>query len=132
MCKTKKCIDCQRVLPLDDFFLSSKSEDGYSGTCKECYMYYRQNGSRRNKNMVKKDEYYRLPSDQDYKCAICGITLDEYKTLGYRDFFSVDHDHKTGAVRGLLCDKCNRALGFFWDDEEILLRAIEYLHIHKR
>lgn len=195
MCKTKKCVDCQRVLPLEDFFLSSKSNDGHSGTCKECYMYYRKNGSRRNKDMVKrddaaafiqdllekgelfeckschknmladnfytkrdygrvylvtgrcktcekfyqlekkfhitKDEYFRLLSDQDYKCAICGISLDEYKSQGYRDFFSVDHDHKTGAIRGLLCDKCNRALGFFQEDEETLLKAAEYLHTHK-
>nr|DAM57109.1 MAG TPA: Recombination endonuclease VII [Caudoviricetes sp.] len=80
---------------------------------------------------ITKDEYFRLLSDQDYKCAICGISLDEYRSQGYRDFFSVDHDHKTGAVRGLLCDKCNRALGFFQEDEETLLKAAEYLHTHK-
>ena len=80
---------------------------------------------------ITKDEYYRLLSDQDHKCAICRISLNEYRMQGYRDFFCVDHDHKTGAVRGLLCDKCNRALGFFQEDEETILRAAEYLHIHK-
>ncbi|MFE5621705.1 endonuclease VII domain-containing protein [Streptomyces virginiae] len=40
---------------------------------------------------------------------------------------SIDHNHATGAVRGVLCHSCNLALGHFKDDPERLLRAARYL-----
>lgn len=51
-------------------------------------------------------------------CKICG------KTEGR---FCVDHDHKNGKTRGLLCDECNIGLGKFFDDTEIMKKAIAYL-----
>jgi hypothetical protein len=55
---------------------------------------------------------------QEGKCAICGHTLKIANT---------DHDHKTGEVRGLLCSRCNRALGRFGDSLLLLLAAVVYL-----
>jgi hypothetical protein len=56
-------------------------------------------------------------------CSICGRTIMETgKPLG------IDHNHQTGTVRGLLCNKCNRGLGFLNDDTELLLKAIKYLN----
>lgn len=44
---------------------------------------------------------------------------------------SVDHDHRTGAIRGLLCQQCNTLLGQVDDSQELLYRAITYLEEHK-
>ena len=94
MCNTKKCMDCQRVLPIDDFFLSSKSKDGYSGTCKECYMYYRKGGSRKNKNMVKRDDAALFIQDllkkgELFECKSCheSMLADSFYTK--RDYGKV-------------------------------------------
>ena len=51
-------------------------------------------------------------------CAICG---------GCFERLLVDHCHDTGVVRGLLCDRCNRALGYFQDREDVIRRAADYL-----
>lgn len=53
-------------------------------------------------------EYNRVLRGQDSRCAICQMPLAESKTA-----FAVDHHHKTGLLRGLLCWKCNRAIGAF-------------------
>ncbi|WPJ20627.1 recombination endonuclease VII [Pseudomonas phage vB_PF_Y1-MI] len=45
--------------------------------------------------------------------------------------FAVDHCHKTGKTRSLLCNLCNRALGFLQDDPEIVKAAWVYLEAHK-
>ncbi len=71
---------------------------------------------------VSHAEYDRLMQEQSGQCAIClRASGSEGKSL------AVDHDHKTGRVRGLLCTKCNQAIGFFGDNSELLKRAIEYL-----
>jgi len=66
-------------------------------------------------------EYDELVDKQQNKCAICG----ENRTL------YIDHDHEFRQVRGLLCLRCNTALGKFDDDENILRKAITYLEFHK-
>lgn len=67
-------------------------------------------------------EYDNLLEKQEYKCAICGTEKTENGKS-----FAVDHSHKTGKVRGLLCNKCNIGLGHFNDDNNLLLKAISYL-----
>lgn len=68
------------------------------------------------------DEYSEMLVSQDGKCAICEVNQKELKTR-----FSVDHDHKTGHVRGLLCHRCNMGLGMFLDNPDIVSRAAKYL-----
>ncbi len=67
---------------------------------------------------------------QDGKCAICKKveTSVNKKTNKFKDL-SVDHCHKTGKIRGLLCSRCNSGLGFFKDDLEIIKNAGLYLEI---
>jgi hypothetical protein len=60
-------------------------------------------------------------------CAICG--KGEEKTRGHsKRSLSIDHNHQTNVVRGLLCGSCNEGLGYFCDDPRLLERAIDYLH----
>jgi len=66
------------------------------------------------------DEYLALLETQGGACAICGGS-------GQRRQLAVDHDHVTGAVRGLLCDRCNPMLGYARDNISVLEAAIEYL-----
>jgi len=63
---------------------------------------------------------------QNSECAVCRRGLPELD-----QGLVVDHDHDTGAVRGLICQDCNRALGFVRDDVYVLKRAIEYLEVQE-
>lgn len=68
------------------------------------------------------EDYKRIYEYQGGTCAIC------QRAKGIRKKLSVDHDHSTGEVRGLLCQKCNRdVLGHLRDSVEALLRARDYL-----
>ena len=68
------------------------------------------------------NEYEQRLKDQDCVCAIC---KEDNKGIA----LCIDHDHKTGKVRGLLCNTCNRALGLLKDDPVLLQKSIDYLVI---
>lgn len=71
-------------------------------------------------------EYLQLSSAQDKKCAIC--KREETATfLGKVKLLAVDHCHKTGKIRGLLCSSCNQGIGLLQDSPEILLSAVAYI-----
>lgn len=70
------------------------------------------------------DDYNQMLESQNYRCAICG---DEGNKENRFRKLSIDHGHKTGKVRGLLCSNCNFLLGQAKDDIGILRNAITYL-----
>lgn len=125
---TKVCFSCGISKPVSEFH-----RDGlrYKPWCKPCRKVKRRGHS--NGRVGKQKELqarlrYRygltvegreqMLQEQGGKCKIC---LQELTII------NVDHCHKTGTIRGLLCRKCNSALGLFGDDVENLRRAIEYL-----
>lgn len=75
-----------------------------------------------NQYGIKVADYDQMLAAQGGACAICARTEN-----GKRRFFDVDHDHATGAVRGLLCNRCNRMLSNALDDVALLSKAIDYL-----
>lgn len=66
-------------------------------------------------------QYRDLEAQQGGGCAICGEKCKSGRDL------AVDHDHATGAIRGLLCMNCNRAIGWFQEDPELMEKAAQYV-----
>lgn len=154
---TKVCNTCKEDLPLDRFYKNKTSRDGYQHHCKDCtrvkqaewrkanpekarsYMKkYRESERGRRARQARterdreanrwghiqrrygltQDDYTRMYEEQGSRCPLC---LEEQEIL------YVDHCHQTGRVRGLVCDRCNRALGALRDDADIAERAAAYL-----
>ena len=119
------CLDCDVVL--DDS--NSVIYAGYNkGRCRTCYNKLGLRGYNferdRAHNLKRKfgmtlEDYSTMFNAQGGKCAICDQPSD--KTL------HVDHNHTTGDIRGLLCHRCNRSLGFLGEDPEIIMNMYEYL-----
>jgi hypothetical protein len=72
------------------------------------------------------DEYKKMLDAQGGVCAICNQP-ETHKRQGKLKALAVDHDHKTGAIRGLLCSDCNTGIGKLKDDPVVLQSAIQYL-----
>ena len=72
-------------------------------------------------------DYHRMFAEQGGCCAIC-----KTNDTGKRKAFAIDHNHITGAVRGLLCSNCNTGIGNLRDDIGLLKDAIQYLEAHSQ
>ena len=92
--------------------------------------WYRKNPDKKRSQKYRRrygidvEDYNKMLAEQDNVCAICGNTDLGRKMAKY---FVIDHCHKTGEIRGLLCHKCNMILGLCNDDPEILLSGALYL-----
>lgn len=75
---------------------------------------------------ISLEEYEKMLDQQNNSCKICNVHIDTLQSKRKKNF-CVDHCHNTGKIRGLLCDSCNKAIGFFNDDISLLERAILYL-----
>lgn len=75
------------------------------------------------------DEFKEMSAKQKDKCAICGEKEIRKRKNGIPGTtpLHIDHDHNTGIIRGLICHRCNSALGLMRDDIKILYAAIKYL-----
>ena len=113
----KLCKVCQEWRPVDQFYSNAKTNDRLSVYCRSC----QKDGVLRKSYGISMLEYEQMLADQDGVCAICGGT-----NADGRDLF-VDHNHQTGAVRGLLCNPCNRSLGLMKDNPATLRAAANYL-----
>lgn len=77
--------------------------------------------TRRAGEAITEEEYQELSKHQNGQCAVCGYMPPFPKRL------HVDHCHRTGGVRGLLCSKCNLGLGLLADDPKRCAAAARYL-----
>ncbi len=98
----------------------SKKEGRYVSSYN--FLLDRRNKLKKNFGMTLED-YDKMFKKQKGLCAICDKPQNTFNTKN----LYIDHDHKTGKVRGLLCHKCNNGLGFLDDDIKLLKRSIQYL-----
>lgn len=93
----------------------------------EKYKSQRRSGYLRTHYALSVAEWNALWEAQGERCAFC----ETQEPGAHHGKFCTDHDHLTGAVRGILCDRCNRRVGFFGDDlaafEEMVVRVRTYL-----
>lgn len=129
----KKCSKCKKEKPFKDFHKRNNRPSGHNSQCKSCRKKnkpdrssYARNYDLKRSYGITLDDYNQMFSDQKGCCAICNRHIGDLNMKRKKNL-CVDHCHKTKKVRGLLCDKCNRALGLFNDDADILHKAIIYL-----
>ena len=130
MVKSKKCSKCLVEKLSEAFSADKRAKSGLQSSCKECQKiikkelkaYYRDWHLKSRYGITQKD-YENMLDDQDHKCKICGI--EEKHVENAR--FAVDHCHATGQIRGLLCKKCNQAIGLLQDNPSFCFSAAEYL-----
>lgn len=136
----KRCGRCGELKPFAEFKRAPRNRDGLTLWCVECKADYdrefrstpyhkaKKQEQHRRKKLARygmtPEDYEEMRESQEGLCAICKKP-PSYKPPAHG--LVVDHDHRTGYVRGLLCFKCNAGLGSFNDDFMLLHEAKEYL-----
>lgn len=131
---TKRCPTCSRWLAHQLFHRDQSAKSGLAGQCKKCASQYKRSvpqaqnreGKLRRNYGFSQERYDQLLKNQGGVCAICKTSVPGGRYKG----FHVDHDHRTGKIRGILCPKCNGGLGFFTDSPIKLEMAAEYLRFN--
>jgi hypothetical protein len=132
----KQCYTCKKEKPLTEFTKKKKSKDGLYHKCKPCKIeydkkWYVEHPDAREEHNLKYNlgislkEKRNIINFQNEKCPICMSYLEKGKKT------HVDHCHKSGKIRGVLCSYCNLLLGNAKDNIETLKKAIQYLLTHQ-
>ena len=114
-----KCRTCGVEKPQTEFYFR-KDSGRYRPECKVCWS----DAQTLRALGITHGELLALEVRAGGKCECCGLEL----TSARNKRLSLDHDHRTGAVRGLLCTQCNTAIGLMDDDPKRLEAAIAYLN----
>lgn len=131
------CMRCKKRKPKRQFYITFRKTLQRRTECNKCANKRVRKWKRTHKYALRlhnakyhygltQSEYRELYKKHRFRCAICNKTAKEN---GKR--MAIDHDHKTGKVRGLLCWHCNCGLGSFHDNQKWLRNAIQYLQGHR-
>src|ERR1700676_1906664 len=127
----KICNKCNKTKELNEFY---KSKEGQQRYCKSCINFYNSENAKKPEVRKRRKDYHvkqrlkvkynidfitynKMVAKQNNLCSICKKAESEDKLL------AVDHCHKTGKIRELLCGKCNKGIGLFQDEPELLMAA---------
>ena len=113
---TKECTKCKLAKNHSEFYFRHE-RGNYFSICKRCQ---RLQQISRTYNVDLESAEKLLNID---KCSICETYVEGQNQ-------HVDHCHKTGKVRGILCNNCNRGIGYFNEDIERIKQSIKYLNKH--
>ena len=132
MSDTKVCNTCGIEKELTEFHKSTfkGNNRGRGGQCKICRIPISREASRQQnfkKYGITEQIYIEMMAEQNNVCSICGEPETSLSNIGNSKAMAIDHCHDTGRVRGLLCSNCNKALGLFKDNIDVMASAISYL-----
>ena len=135
----KVCKKCGILKPLTEYSHKRPSgrKPGLQPRCKVCAAQDTRDWNVKNKETARErylqgkygigeNEYNAMLLSQNNSCIICNR---EFSDSWGADAPVVDHCHTHGHVRGILCNECNRGLGYFHDNKEALMNAIKYLSV---
>lgn len=144
MITEKKCTKCKKTQPIENFH-KGDGAGGKRSYCRECGRLYLKKWRTKNPERYRElsrnhsgtpgchnthlqrkygitlAQYNKMHLEQGNLCAIC----QEENNINHRLY--VDHNHKTGKVRALLCQRCNLIIGMAKEKPQVLLKIIEYL-----
>jgi hypothetical protein len=120
---TKTCTKCRVTKPVRMFSRERRNRGGLQSWCKGCAFIYNTDRERRRKYGITSAEYDALVQRQGGRCLMCAETPPK---------LVIDHCHRGGHVRGLLCDRCNRLLGVADDDIDLMHKAVAFLKAYGR
>lgn len=106
----KFCRQCSLEKSTTEFGLHSGAHDGLQATCRACQVKTQRNNKLKQKFGITEAEYDAMLESQNGVCAICEQPETRVK-FGKPTMLAVDHNHKTGKIRQLICSKCNMAIG---------------------
>ena len=119
----KRCTMCHAMKHMDGFYSAKDKKDNKESHCKECGSWRR----REHKYGITRQEFEAKFEAQGGGCAICGDSSPLPRGRS-QDGWVVDHDHKTGKARGILCYTCNQLLGGIEQDN--YEASVRYLTLH--
>lgn len=149
---TKTCRKCGEQKTLENFYKNNRYRLGVICICKPCHVIRTNTWAKNNRALYNKtqrawrkarptltdsyqfksrygltlDQFDSMLISQHFQCKICKLNMSYAK----KRRFCIDHDHKTGKIRGLLCDPCNSSIGQMKYNVDRLNSAIEYIKEH--
>lgn len=131
----KRCTKCGVEQELEAFARNRTKPDGRQGHCKKCFKAMHLEEGKRDRRLQKRlglepGSYQKMLKEQGGVCKICGMDPSN-QTIKRKYRLAVDHCHKTGKVRGLICITCNLVVAWLENCPEVLPLALKYLEDSK-